>query len=94
MGQALPNARETKVDRGSSKIANVDPQILRQCATWKSMMNANKKQVNRKTGLVRNYGEDDNRTLDEKMFSVLEDDANLRDLWMKFSTSLILNILS
>jgi hypothetical protein len=87
LGKALPNAPETKLDRGAAKIANVDPTILGRFTTWLSMQKENAKQVKKKSGLVRNYGEDGNRTVNEKMFTILEDDSKLRELWMEFRDS-------
>ena len=48
LGKALPNAAETKLDRGAAKIANVDPTILGRFKTWFSMQKENTKQVKKK----------------------------------------------
>lgn len=56
VGGAVPNSTVSKgMDRGASKISNVDPEILRQYGTWQKMKAAQHKLLDsKKRRLIRN----------------------------------------
>ena len=90
IGSAIPNATTKLEDRGVAKICNVDPAILREYQTWKSMLNRSAKLLAEKVGqLVRNYS--DPYAHQNKIYQILKDDKAIHTTWELFQSSLNLS---
>lgn len=93
IGSAVPNnAKSRKLDRGNSKIANADPDLLSRFPTWISMQEESSKLLKDKEDqLVRNFANKAN--MQTEMHMALSDDTALDQIWQTFRSSCIAEFL-
>jgi hypothetical protein len=86
MGAAVPNAETKKSDRGESKIANADPQLLAQFSTWNQMKQESSRLLKLKEQqLVRNFV---NRVdMQAEMHQMICNAEAVLQVWKKFQSS-------
>ena len=88
IGSAIPNAETKGKDRGTAKIANADPDLLKTFPSWVSMKKESAKLLRDKEHqLVRNFA--DKVTMQTEMHLALSDDAALNQIWQAFQSSCI-----
>ena len=88
IGSAIPNAETKGKDRGTAKIANADPDLLKTFPSWVSMKKESAKLLRDKEHqLVRNFAE--KVTMQTEMHLALSDDAALDQIWQAFQSSCI-----
>ena len=88
VGSAIPNAKTKGLDRGASKIANADPDLLKTLQSWTSTKKESSKLLKAKEHqLVRNFAE--KARMQTEMHVALSDNTALDQIWQTFQHSCV-----